>query len=289
MKRKLVFVCLCACVAFLMVSCDNQKNTSEVQRLQAVNDSLKLEHDKTSTELNDMLSLVNEVEDNFQKIKAAENYLTVQSAKGGELNPTTRERISADMKLLAETLAKNKEQLAKLQSQLKSSKLDTSELQKTVARLNSEMDEKATMIASLQEELAKKDIRIAELDEVVTTLAAKTAAQDEVINVQDKELNTAYYCFGTSKELKEQKILSGGGLTSVKTMEGEFNKDYFTRTDIRTFKSLALHAKKATLRSNHPKGSYEFVKDNNGEYTFKILDQQNFWSIGNYLVIEVGL
>lgn len=282
--------CLSACVALLMVSCEsNQKNNEEVQRLQAVNDSLKLEQDKTSSELNDMLSLVNEIDGNFQKIKEAENYLTVQSAKGGELNPSTRDRINADMKLLAETLTKNKEQLAKLQSQLKNSKVNLGELQKTIDRLNTEMDQRAVMIASLQEELAKRDIRIAELDEAVSVLAVKSAAQDVVIDTQDKELNTAYYCFGTSKELKEQKILSGGGFSSVKTMDGDFNKNYFTKIDVRNFKSLSLHAKKAEMRTKHPAGSYELVKDSEGEYVLKVLDTKNFWSLSKYLVVEVSL
>ena len=46
------------------------------------------------------------------------------------------------------------------------------------------------------------------------SLATTAAAQSEKFNAQDKALHTAYYCFGTSKELKEQKILSGGGLFS---------------------------------------------------------------------------
>ena len=39
---------------------------------------------------------------------------------------------------------------------------------------------------------------------------------------QDEALNTVYYALGTNKELKEQKIVKGGGLfSSKKVMEGE--------------------------------------------------------------------
>ena len=69
------------------------------------------------------------------------------------------------------------------------------------------------MIVALQEDLAKKNVRIQELDEMVSSLnedveslATTAAAQSEKLNAQDKALHTAYYCFGTSKELKEQKI-----------------------------------------------------------------------------------
>ena len=47
-------------------------------------------------------------------------------------------------------------------------------------------------------------------------------------------------------------------------------------------------AGKAKLKSNHPEGSYEFVKDEDGNMTLKITDEKAFWSLGKYLVIEVG-
>ena len=68
------------------------------------------------------------------------------------------------------------------------------------------------MIVALQEDLAKKNVRIQELDEMVASLnedvedlSTTTAAQSEKLGEQDKQLNTAYYCFGTAKELKDQK------------------------------------------------------------------------------------
>ena len=109
------------------------------------------------------------------------------------------------------------------------------------------------------------------------------------MNTQDKALHTAYYCFGTSKELKEQKILSGGGLFSKsKVLQSGFNKDYFISIDIREVKEIPLFASKAKLKSNHPEGSYEFVEDEDGNLTLKINDEKAFWSLGKYLVIEVG-
>ena len=152
------------------------------------------------------------------------------------------------------------------------------------------------MIVALQEDLEKKNIRIQELDEKVSSLnedvedlATTNAAQSEKIEEQDRALNTAYYCFGTAKELKDQKILSGGGLFSKsKVLQSGFNKDYFISVDIREVKEIPLFAGKAKLKSNHPDGSYEFVKDEDGNVTLKITDTKLFWSLGRYLVIEVG-
>ena len=152
------------------------------------------------------------------------------------------------------------------------------------------------MIVTLQEDLAKKNVRIQELDEMVASLnedvedlSTTTAAQSEKLQEQDKQLQTAYYCFGTAKELKDQKILSGGGLfAKSKVLQSGFNKDYFISIDIREVKEIPLFAGKAKLKSNHPEGSYEFVKDEDGNMTLKITDEKAFWSLGKYLVIEVG-
>lgn len=291
MKKTLLAV---SCIVILS-SCGG-KNSSEYKQLQAQNDSLKLEATKTTSELNDMLSLLNDVEDNFKKIREAENYLTIQQNSNGEMSKSVRERVMSDVQLITETLQKNKEQLAKLQDQLKNSNFKSAQLQKTVDRLSNELNQKTALVTSLQDELSRKNIRIKELDEAVTTLTVdnesltvKNTTQASKIKDQDKEINTAYYCFGTSKELKDQKIITGGGLFSKsKTLDSDFNKEYFMAIDIRKVTEIPLFAKKAKLKTNHPDGTYEFVKDEDGNLTFKITNPKEFWSISKFLVIEVN-
>lgn len=289
--KKLLLACTCAT---LLVSCG--QNSAEYKKLKAENDSLKIENTKSSSEMNEILSILNDVEADIQSIRDAENYLNIQQQTGGELSKSNREQIKQNMQLISETLKKNKETINQLEDKLKKSGIQSSALKKTINRLSSELDQKATMIVALQEDLAKKNVRIQELDEMVSSLnedveslATTAAAQSEKLNEQDKALNTAYYCFGTSKELKDQKILSGGGLFSKsKVLQSGFNKDYFISVDIREVKEIPLFAAKAKLKSNHPEGSYEFVKDEDGNLTLNITDPRTFWSLGKYLVIEVG-
>jgi len=133
------------------------------------------------------------------------------------------------------------------------------------------------------------DHAVASLSKNVDSLAETNASQAKELAEKELKLNTAYYCFGTKKELKEQNILTGGGLFSkTKVMEAPFNESYFISVDIRKFTELQLFAHKATIRSNHPEGSYRFVKDSKGNMTLQITDIQQFWSLGRYLVIEVG-
>lgn len=289
--KKVLLVCICTA---MLASCG--QNSADYKKLKAENDSLKIENAKSTSEMNEILTTLNDVETDIQSIRDAENYLNIQQQSGGEFGKSNREQIKENMQLISETLKKNKQQISELQEKVRKSGIQSAALKKSIDRLSSELDQKATMIVALQEDLAKKNIRIQELDEMVTSLnedvedlATTNAAQSEKINKQDQALNTAYYCFGTSKELKDQKILSGGGLFSKsKVLQSGFNKDYFISIDIREVKEIPLFSSKAKLKSNHPEGSYEFVKDEDGNLTLKITDTKAFWSLGKFLVIEVG-
>ena len=290
MKKVLV---ACVCTAML-ASCGQQ--SAEYKKLKAENDSLRIENTKATSDLNEMLETLDDIELGFQSIKEAENYLSVQKQAGGEMTPSRREQIKQNMQLVSETLKKNKEQIENLQKKLNRSGNKNATLQKMVDRLSKELNEKTAQIVALQEDLANKNVRIQELDNMVASLnedvenlSTTTAAQSEKIDAQDKELNKAYYCFGTSKELKAQNILSKKGLFSkTKVLQDGFNKDYFITIDIREVTEIPLFASKAKLQSNHPDGSYEFIKDEDGNMTLKISDPKTFWSLSRYLVIEVG-
>ena len=100
---------------------------------------------------------------------------------------------------------------------------------------------------------------------------------------QDKDLNTAWFVFGTKSELKEQKILKSGDVLK----SSDFNKDYFTEIDIRVVKEIKLYSKSAELLTSHPAGTYTLQKDQKGEYVLNITDPKKFWSVSKYLVIKV--
>lgn len=282
------------CFVFF-ASCD-VKQSKHYKSLQAENDSLKLENLRNTSEMNEVLSILEEIQEGFDTIRDAENYLNIQQ-NDGELSQTRREKIRTNMQLISETLQKNKEQLAALNTQVEQGKITSTSLKKTIERMTVELNEKTVMITNLQEELSKKNVRIQELDDAVKNLSEdvenlsiKSTAQSDKIVEQEKALNTAYYCYGTAKELKEQNILTGGGLFSKsKALQDDFNQDYFMQIDIRKVTEIPLYAPKAKLRSNHPDNSYRFDKDVDGNQILKITDIANFWSLGKYLVIEVSL
>ena len=185
----------------------------------------------------------------------------------------------------------NKERIAKLREQLKESSFNTSKLQATIESLNKELESKTARIEELQAELdsknahiAHQDKQISELNTNVNSLTADSAAKARAVEQQDKQLNTAWYVFGTKKELREQHILEG----TNKVLKGNnFNKDYFTKIDIRVDKVIKLYSKSAKLLTNHPAGSYSLDKDARGMYTLRITNPTTFWSVSKYLVVVV--
>jgi len=102
------------------------------------------------------------------------------------------------------------------------------------------------------------------------------------LNKQDKELNSAWFVFGTRRELIEQNILNRG-----EVLQSYFNKDYFTKVDIRIDKEIKLYSKEARILTNHPADSYTLTQNTKKQYVLHITDPQRFWSTSKYLVIEV--
>ncbi|MFV0468455.1 MAG: hypothetical protein ACK5MK_05955 [Dysgonomonas sp.] len=290
--KKLIFGCIC-CLAFF-ASCNNNKSAEE-KALQARIDSLENLNKQSSGNLQEMTDLIDEVQDNFNQIKAAEKYLTVEANTQGEMNADSKTKVEQNFKMINDILRKNKESIAKLNKKMANDKGQFAALRSTIENLNKELQDRANTISELQVALAARDQEIAklasdvkDLHTSVKELADANVAQSEKIKSQDKELNTAYYMFGTSGELKDAKIISGGFLVSSKLLKESVDKNKFIKIDIRNIKEIPVYAKKAKLLSDHPESSYSLVKDANGNQIVKITDYQKFWSLTPYLVIQVN-
>ncbi len=192
-------------------------------------------------------------------------------------------------------LEKNKAEIQALNNKIKNSNLQLSGLSTTIERLNKELENRANAITELQTALAARDKEIAklqtnigELNTNIENLSDQVMDQASTIQTQDKALHAAYYIFGTSKELKEAKIVSGGFLSSAKVMKESIDKSVFVEIDTRDNASIPVYSKKAKILSDHPKDSYSLDKDANGQIVLNISNIDRFWSVTKYLVIEVN-
>ena len=281
MKRMIL---IAGCVAMLLSACEEKKVNDNVTI--AERDSLLQVINEKDTELNDIMTTFNDIQEGFREINEAEGRVNLEKE-----NPErSKEDILENIEFIKQTMQLNRERITRLEKQLKGSSYSATKLQETVENLTAELEQKNTQIAQLQKELESKDIIIAEKDQTITTLnndvsalTSENEAKSKTVAAQDKQLNTAWYVFGTKKELKEQRILQSGDVLKSNT----FNKDYFTKIDIRVDKIIKLYSKSAKLLTTHPSGSYTLDKDSKGQYTLRITNPELFWSVSRYLVIMV--
>lgn len=283
--KKLLSVTLIAILSLAFVGCQGNKQSADsAERTQT--DSLRQVISQKDNEINDMMGTLNEIQDGFNEINAAENRVTI--AKGGE-GANKEQQIRENIQFIAKTMKHNRELIAKLRNQLKQSSVKGDALKNTLESLSKQLEEKDKQLQQMRAELDAKDIHITELDEAinnlhtnVNNLANESSKKSQVINSQDKQLNTAWFVFGTRKELKEQRIIEGD-----KVLQSNFNKNYFTKIDIRVDKEIKLYSKYAKVLTMHPSSSYLLQRDANKQYTLKITNPEIFWSTSKYLVILV--
>ena len=267
MKKLFIFaLCLTA-----LASCnEGAKKTENAAR--AERDSLNQVIAQKDDEINDMMTTLIDIEGTNSKQRIAENFQYIQSM-----------------------MQQNKDLIAKLQQQARESSIKGDKLKKIIASLQEQMEKKDLQIAEMQAQLDLKDIHINELNNEINTMQddaramkSENDAQAQKLQEQDKQLNTAWFVYGTKDELKKQQILTKDGLFSKsKILQGNFNREYFTKIDIRVDRDIKLYSKDAKVLTSHPASSYRLTADANKQLILRINDPIAFWSTSKYLVIQV--
>lgn len=280
--KKIVFL---AVLAMTTGACTENKKQQEAA-LALQRDSLNQIIAQKDNEINDMVGTLNDIEEGFREITEAQGRVAV--AQRGE-GASSAVRIKENMQFIQSTMQQNRELINKLRKQLRESSINGEQLKRAIESLTEQLATKNQELTELREQLEAKNIHIAELDETiavlnndVSQLEEESTAKTETINAQDKQLNTAWFVFGTKKELKEQNILIDG-----KVLEKNFNKDYFTKIDIRVDKEIKFYSRSAEMLTAHPTNSYSLQRDANKQYVLRITDPEQFWSTSKYLVVLV--
>jgi chromosome segregation ATPase len=269
-----------------MVACNS--NQKEYENLQARFDSLLSIGFTKDTALYSYIESFNRIQANLDSIKQAEMLISQNTAGNMELQPNQKEQINRDINMIYEMLQRNKKTIADLKSKIKRSNGKLTELEVMIERMAQQVDEKDSQINQLTSQLEKMNIQIEILYTDIDNLTTDNDTKTQTIEEQAKTINTAYYVVGTKKELFENNIITreGGfiGIGTSKTLKKDFNRDYFTSTDINKLKSLPLLKRKATVITTHPSQSYKIYGDRLGD-SLVISNPHDFWSVSKYLVI----
>ena len=147
-------------------------------------------------------------------------------------------------------------------------------------------------ILELRKNLLDLNLTIDDLTYTLDTLIFDIQIKASIIVAQEESLNTAFYLFGTGKELKKMDVLDkkGGfiGIGTGKSINENFNKEYFTKIDIRDENSFEFNnAKKIKIITTHPSNSYT-IYGNKPVDSLVINNIDEFWSISKYLIISIN-
>lgn len=277
-----------------LVSCQQKK----LDRMQSVQDSLQHVEVSKDSAITDFIGTMNSIQANLDSIKQLEEIVNIRSKSNSEPKSSDRENILSDISVINKLLQQNRQMIADQKKKLGFSSYRVKEMQEMLNRMNDQLKIKDNEIAELRAQLENLHVNISGLNQ--NLLVAQERAQKQAqeiteksgtIDQQTKKLNTAFYVFGTAKELVENGIVEkeGGFLGLGRTLKfrKDFNPDVFTEIDIRKVNEISLNAKKAKVITTHPAQSYELVGNDPVE-KLVIQDPEKFWETNKYLVIVVN-
>ena len=112
MKQLKLFACL---ALLLLGACTGKKSSPDLANMEQ-NDSLQRIIAQRDSEINDMMSTLNEIQEGLSAINQAENRLSI-AREGEGANKTAQ--IKENIKFIANTMARNRELMKRLQQQLR--------------------------------------------------------------------------------------------------------------------------------------------------------------------------
>ncbi len=282
MKKQII----CALIGLtLLGACKEDPTQSEqYKELEKDRQSVAVESGMKDSTINSMFGAFNRISENLRAIKEKQGLLGKNEQGGVETGPDMEQKMAADLYLIDSLLSENKKLIERMRRNAKSNKNKISELEKSIAGLEQTIADKDTEIGTLKEQLTSTNASLASMIQMYQD-------KDQLATTQRSELNKAYYCVGTSKELRANGVLTkeGGviGIGSVNKLNTQgLNLEYFKQVDITQVLEVPIGAKKAKLITSHPTGSYKMDVVEGKTEKLTITDPNAFWSVSKYLVVQ---
>lgn len=284
-------------VMLLAAGC-NQKEKTEIAQLKATNDSLVMAGNAKDSTVIEFVNAFNDIQSNLDSIKMKEKIINKSFEGNAEIKHKAKDQINSDINYIYQMQVKNRALVASLRSKLKNAGVHTAELQSMIDNLTMQITEKDTQIAQLKDDLAKENlqvqdltVKVGDLNTNVADLSTQNQQKQAVIEAKTNQLNTAYYVMGTTRELKDKKIITkeGGfiGLGRTKDITPALNTSELTRVDITKLTALPIMKNKVTVLSTHPLDSYYITGGKDAADSLIITNPTEFWSMSKVLVLNV--
>ncbi len=257
-------------------------NTVDIALLKSQMEQMELDAQLKDSIVNESLSFFNEIQENLVAIGVKEESVRQQSGDP-EIANNEREMVLNEIRQINNLRADNVKKMTQLQDQMKNSGMKIIELESMVNRLMQQLVNKDAEIQSLQKELEQKDKDYARLFDAYQE-------KDYQMDLMKEDVNTAYYVYGTEKELLKNEVISKNkgfvGIGKKVRLKEDFNENYFTKIDKRSKKDFLISGDKIELISTHPTSSYDLIPI--GENTKLVVkDLKSFWKVSLYLIVVV--
>jgi uncharacterized protein YoxC len=262
----------------------SQENEAYLKNLAEENETLINLIKKKNQELDEITNYMNQIESNLAAIRRNEMEIDQLRKENPEAQ---QDKINSLIKEIEALVEDNKNKLALLEKQMKNTKQESAGLVRLIAHQKENVLEKEKQIQGLLTTIAS--LR----DELNATIQAKNEEirrKQRLIEEREATMATAYYTFGTTEQLLQDGIIrkEGGVLGAGKTykLANRFDEKVFKKVNMTEISEIDMGiVDKKTVITTHPSDSYYFVKTSGRTY-LKIVDQQKFWSVSKFLVVE---
>lgn len=276
-----------------LFSCKNEK--VDMSSYMQERDSIMQENKAKTQQLDELNSVLATIATGLDSIAIQENILFNNKGRDGVM--LNRQQIAANLKGMADILARQRVKIKMLQDSLanKKSSQGVERLQKVVEFLNQQLAEKDQVIQSLRADLnnSKKDITqlrasLSDMRTKANNAEQKTKVLTKALSKQDEIINECYVKIGTKKQLSAAGLLKGGFLQKKKINYEYVDKSKFNAVDIRKFREITLQSSNPKILTPQPSNrSFHFEESGDGNCTLVITNPTLFWSVSNFLIIQL--
>lgn len=275
------------------ISCKNEK--VDMSSYMQERDSIMQENKAKTQQLDELNGVLATIATGLDSIAIQENILFTNKGRDGVM--LNRQQIAANLKGMADILARQRAKIKMLQDSLanKKSSEGVERLQKVVEFLNQQLAEKDQVIQSLRADLnnSKKDITqlrasLSDMRARASNAEKKTQVLTTALSKQDEVINECYVKIGTKKQLSAAGLLKGGFLKKKKVNYEDVDKSKFNAVDIRKFREIPLKSSNPKILTPQPSNrSFHFEESGDGNCTLVITNPTLFWSVSNFLIIQL--
>ena len=281
---------------FIMLSVFSCKNEKvDMSSYMQERDSIMQENKAKTQQLDELNGVLATIATGLDSIAVQENILFTNKGRDGVM--LNRQQIAANLKGMADILARQRAKIKILQDSLanKKSSQGVERLQKVVEFLNQQLAEKDQVIQSLRADLnnSKKDITqlrasLSDMRTKANNAEQKTKVLTKALSKQDEVINECYVKIGTKKQLSAAGLLKGGFLQKTKVNYEDVDKSKFNAVDIRKFREITLKSSNPKILTPQPSNrSFQFEESGDGNCTLVITNPTLFWSVSNFLIIQL--